>query len=116
MWLDRNTIVMNVGKRKILLVDDDRDFLKILTLKLRALFQNHELIQAHSVSEGRKAFQSSLGEIELVVLDHHLPDGVGLDLLKEFETQNFAVLAVSSDANPSFPGESIRAGAMFFLE
>jgi len=106
---------MNNTKRKILLIDDDRDFLKILTLKLRAMFPGHELIQAHSVREGREGYRYSEGEIELVILDHHLPDGIGLDLLKELESQKFAALAVSSDANPSFPGESIKAGAMFFL-
>ncbi|MGQ9588845.1 MAG: sigma-54-dependent transcriptional regulator [Planctomycetota bacterium] len=63
---------------KILIVDDDRAILRTLALHLEG---KHEARTALTLAEGRAALRE--GPNDLILLDLKLPDGTGLDLLRE---------------------------------
>ena len=65
---------------KILLVEDNRDTLHFLALILRQL--GHEVRTAASVDEARAKLTA---ELDLLISDIELPDGSGLDLMRELE-------------------------------
>lgn len=64
--------------RKILIVEDDRTWNDVLANFLR--HESYEVFSAYSIGEAR-AFLSK--ELHLIILDVMLPDGNGLDFLKE---------------------------------
>jgi CheY-like chemotaxis protein len=100
----------------ILLIDDSADYRRILTMRLKSFLPSATIHTAETVQSALDILRSENGtSFDLVVLDHHLPDGTGLTLLTEPALQNQAILAVSSDDDPQIPGESMRAGATYFL-
>lgn len=100
----------------ILIVEDDGAFRKLLILKLKSFLDNVQFIECTSLADARTCLASAKNlKPSLVVLDQHLPDGRGLELLNEGLFQDLAVLAVSSDEKPSMAGETVQAGAGFFL-
>jgi len=68
-------------KKKILVVDDDPDILKVVSAFLE--LEGFEVYQAQSVSEARKVFQKTTPD--LIILDIMLPDESGLEWLKELK-------------------------------
>jgi len=67
--------------KKILIVDDDPDILKVVSAFLE--LEGFEVYQAQSVSEARKVFQKTTPD--LIILDIMLPDESGLEWLKELK-------------------------------
>lgn len=104
-------------KNQILLIDDDDSFRKLLTLVLRSFLENAVFTEFDHLASARRFLKDKRGEIDfdLVVLDQHLPDGAGSDFIAEGWFEDIAVLSVSSDDAPEIPGQSITAGAGFFL-
>lgn len=98
----------------ILIIDDDASFRKIVQMRLKSFIPDLNLEQVDSLAKAREALKEKQ-KYDLVVLDEHLSDGRGLDLLKEGWFEDLAVLSVSSDDHPSIPGASLGAGATFFL-
>jgi len=102
---------------KILIVDDDKGFQKLLEIRLKSFLQDLSCIFCDSLAAARKHLDANPKEIfDIVLLDQHLGDGRGLVLLEEGRFAGQAVLAVSSDESPNMPGQVIRAGAAFFLQ
>jgi DNA-binding response OmpR family regulator len=60
-------------KRKVLLIDDDADFGRLLTGFL--VSKNFEVIVAHTLGEGMAAMEKE--RPEHIFLDNGLPDGLG---------------------------------------
>ena len=100
----------------ILIIDDSPDYRRILTMRLKSFLPTAVIHTAETV-QGALDILRAANPItpDLIVLDHHLPDGSGLSLLSEPALQNQAILAVSSDEDPQIPGDSLRAGATYFL-
>lgn len=107
---------------KILIVDDDHSFRKIVEIRLKSFLNAPEFTTFDSLSQARaflKQEQEKGGaaiQFDLVVLDEHLPDGRGRDFLAEGWFRDIGVLSMSSDPAPEIPGGAISAGATFFLE
>ena len=101
---------------KILIIEDDETFQKLLELRLESFMGDLDVQSFSSISAAREwiTSQETL-DFDLVVLDQHLPDGRGIDLLFEDWFQDLTVLAVSSDDSPEMPGETLKAGATYFL-
>ena len=68
---------------KLLIVEDNKTQNDVLANFLRK--EGYEVISAYSITEARDALNS---EIKLIILDVMLPDGNGLDFLKEIRMKN----------------------------
>ncbi|HEY0351689.1 MAG TPA: response regulator [Gemmatimonadales bacterium] len=101
----------SVGPR-ILLVDDDPDIARLVQHVLKA----HGLGVARQVTTGREALNSLEG-IDVVLLDHQLPDTSGLDVLDAIRSQPAppAVVLVTAHGNESLAATALRRGADDYL-
>jgi PAS domain S-box-containing protein len=73
----------NHRRLSILLVEDNRDTLRYLTLVLGQ--QGHRVLTASSLSAARET--ASAEEIDLLISDVELPDGSGLELMRELSAE-----------------------------
>ena len=73
-------------KRRILLVDDDRDLVETLTESLET--EGYEVISAYDGDQGLEMIKK--GKPDLIVLDVMMPNKHGYQLAKELEGSEFA--------------------------
>lgn len=100
----------------VLIIDDDVSFKKILEVRLRSFIPGMVVQSFGRLSDARNFLShTDISSYQLVVLDQHLPDGRGLELLHEGWFRGLSVLAVSSDDAPEIPGATVQAGAAYFL-
>ena len=97
---------------RILLVDDDPDIVRLV----QHILKTHGLGPALQVSTGREAL-SALEGIDVVLLDHQLPDTSGLDVLDAIRAQPTppAVVLVTAHGNESLAATALRRGADDYL-
>ena len=97
---------------RVLLVDDDPDLGRLVQHILRS----HGMEPARQVTTGREAL-ASLAEVDIVLLDHQLPDTNGLDLLDAIRTlpDPPAVVLVTGHGNESLAATALRHGADDYL-
>ncbi|HEU4680430.1 MAG TPA: response regulator [Gemmatimonadales bacterium] len=97
---------------RILLVDDDPDVGRLV----QHILSTHGLEPALHVTTGREAL-ASLDDIDIVLLDHQLPDTNGLDLLDAIRTRPSppAVVVVTGHGNESLAAAALRRGADDYL-
>src|SRR4051812_2305485 len=67
-------------KRRLLLVEDEENLMKSLSEYLKK--ENFEISSARTVDEARSKINKNC---ELVILDWTLPDGEGIELLREWK-------------------------------
>lgn len=96
-----------------LIVDDDENIRKILKVRLSAYFENCIIEECGYILDARDKLQ--LKSYDLVFLDQHLPDGLGVEISVEIENKKIPIIAMSSDESPQLPGESILKGASTFI-
>lgn len=68
-------------QKKVLVVDDDPDILKVVSAFLE--LENFKVLTAQTLTEAKQIFESE--SPDLIILDIMLPDGYGLDWLKEIK-------------------------------
>jgi CheY-like chemotaxis protein len=78
---------------RLLLVEDHADTAEAMADLLRAL--GHEVTVARSVAGAREASQGRELELDLVISDLGLPDGTGLDLMRELAAHGLRGIALS---------------------
>ncbi|RIL02596.1 MAG: hypothetical protein DCC75_13205, partial [Proteobacteria bacterium] len=101
---------------RILIIEDDLNFKRVLELRLKSFLVAPHVTHLDSLAKAREFLkEEALDDLDLVVLDEHLPDGRGVDLLTEGLFRDMAVLSVSSDDAPDIPGKAVGAGAAYFL-
>lgn len=101
----------------ILIIDDDASFKKILEVRLKSFLSPIQITSFDRLEKARDFLSKETAKtFDLIILDEHLPDGRGLELLQEGWFENQAVLSVSSDDAPEIPGANIKAGATYFLD
>jgi len=101
---------------QVLIIDDAPDFKKLLEMRIKAILEDANFNWCQSLSDAREFLKSrSHLALDLVILDEHLPDGRGADLLGEGWFADLAVLSMSSDDAPEIAGNVISKGATFFL-
>ena len=98
------------------MVEDDLSFQKVVELRLRSWNDQIELTVAGTIAQARFILDSPDRSFDLVILDQHLPDGIGSSLVDHPRLGDSAVLAVSADLSPETPGAAVLAGAQHFLE
>ena len=100
----------------VLIIDDDASFRKIVELKLRSFLPELHCSSFGNITSAKEFLHSEEAKnLDLVVLDEHLPDGRGTELLAEGLLNDLAVIVISSDTSPEIPGASIQAGATYFI-
>ncbi len=102
-----------VSSGKVLIVDDDR-FVRMALCEALKSWQ-YETLEADSVAAARKAFADD--EPGIVLLDIDLPDGSGLDVLKEIKEKSPATIAVMITGNVDVGNTvaALRGGAHDFI-
>ncbi len=96
----------------VLIVDDDEAFRRLLEIRLRDWRSDLKITIVGCLAEASASLDVNI--FQLIILDHHLPDGVS----SEFEHPGLAsatVLAVSSDDAPEVPANAVKSGAQHFL-
>jgi len=95
-----------------LLVDDDNDFLTGLAEITKQ--EGFVVTLARSLEEARECI--ARGPVDLVVIDLMLPDGKGIELLKELkDTTRSDVIIVSGTATVDSAIDALRLGALDYL-
>lgn len=100
-------------KRKILIVDDDRLFGDVLKDDLTS--RNLLPTVLHSVGDARRL--CSKNAFDVVLLDNHLPDGSGLEVLPDILSLNDRAKVIMITAFPNFNNavQAIKQGAYDYI-
>ncbi len=98
---------------KVLLIDDDKTIGE--TLRLHLSSQGYEVTPANRIAEGRRLWQ--LGNPDLVLLDQKLPDGSGLDLLREAKRERWSgsVIMITGYQDMTSTIDAMKLGAFDYL-
>lgn len=102
-----------VQKATVLIVDDEKSFTDVLE---RLYAKNgYHAISAGSKAEALEAVRSNNPAV--VILDHHLPDGKGAELMEEFQkiSPGTAIIMMTADPNPALAADWLRRGARAYL-
>jgi DNA-binding response OmpR family regulator len=97
---------------RILLVDDDPDIARLVQHVMGA----NGFQPAAQVTTGREAL-ASLEDVDIVLLDHQLPDSSGLDVLEAIRGRPAppAVILITAHGNESLAASALRRGADDYL-
>lgn len=95
---------------RVLLVEDDVVDHEMVH---RLIDGSHQLTEAKSVQAARASVAESLPDC--VLLDQHLPDGSGLQLLKELVEQRVPVVMLTRYGNETVAVEAMKLGAKDYL-
>ena len=97
----------------LLIVDDEASLRDFLTIVFEE--DGCRVETAASLAEGRAAVQKN--EPDLVLCDLMLPDGSGLELLREVKTQNpsVAVIMITAHTSTKSAVEALKAGAFDYI-
>jgi DNA-binding response OmpR family regulator len=109
---DRVAVTEAVASRKVLLVDDDPMMVRLVR-KILADIGVSTIVHATS---GREALES-LEDVDVVLLDHQLPDTTGLAVLDAIRARPHppAVILVTAHGNESLAATALRQGADDYL-
>jgi DNA-binding NtrC family response regulator len=102
-----------VEKCRVLLVDDERDFLEVLTRRL-----SKRDVKVDGVSSGEEALQYLQARpIDVAVLDVRMPGMDGITLLREVKKLNplIEVIMLTGHASLEVALEGMRSGAFDYL-
>src|SRR3974390_3239509 len=97
---------------RIVVVDDEGHMRAILTTNLQ--LDGHSVIEARGVTEAKKAIAEN--EYDVVITDHKMPDGSGLDVLKlvQQDDPTASVIFLTAVGSIELAVESVRGGAFDF--
>lgn len=99
--------------KKILLVDDNIDFLKLLSNLLQKKF---DIYMATGVKEAIQILETI--HIDMVCSDYYMGDGTGLDILKKVNSPNISIpfVILSSLENPALIQKVESYHAIFYCK
>ncbi len=102
-------------KRKILLVEDNRDHAELTKIALRRHIRNVEVVQAYS----GESCLNWLGQdkFDAIILDYSLPDKDGLQILEEIKARRIKtpVIIVTGMGSEAVAVKAIKRGAYDYL-
>ena len=104
---------MSPARRHLLVVDDEPHIGLLLRPHLERL--DYVVTLARTLAEARRALQGGDGPFDAMLLDLHLPDGSGLDLLRELRaataTRAFPVIVLTAEGEDRILREAESLGA-----
>jgi two-component system phosphate regulon response regulator PhoB len=99
--------------RRILVVDDEPHIGLLLRLQLES--RGYDIRLARSLFEARGALKDDAGPPDAILLDIHLPDGSGVDFLRELRdrpaTAEIPVLILTAEGEERVLAEARLMGA-----
>jgi PAS domain S-box-containing protein len=100
--------------RPVMLVDDDPDMVDLIVLKLKKLGYTHHLAWDYDSALARF---DELDESPLLLLDHMLPSGTGMDVLEALlkKDPDLAAIVISSNEDAKAVVKYMKAGARDYL-
>jgi len=100
-------------KARILVVDDEQSMLDFLSVLL--VESDYQVTTASSVTEGRKTIAGS--NFDLVLCDITMPDGSGLDLLREIKAldERTSVIMMTAYTSTETAVEAMKRGAYDYV-
>ena len=105
-----------MAKKKILIVEDDKDVVHGMNIRLRA--NNYDTVVAYDASAAVSVAKKE--SPDLILLDLGLPAGDGYLVMRRLQAQptlcSIPVVVVTARAGTQHRDEAIRAGATYFLE
>lgn len=99
---------------KILIIDDDESLVKMFSKFLQQ--EGHEAFPAYSAAEGLEKIP--LLEPDVILLDIHLPDMSGMDLLSKLNESfhSFSVVIITGGGSVNSAVEAMKMSAEDYLE
>ena len=100
------------GQLKVLVVDDDVAVARLLA----SLLERQGWSRPAIVETGAEALAAA-GEVDLILLDYHLPDTTGLDLLPAIRARSArpAIVVITAHGSETLAAGALRAGADDYL-
>ena len=97
----------------VLIIDDERDLCRLLTIALRK--EKYLVDCAFNLADAKNKL---LEHPSFILLDNNLPDGSGLDYLKEHPNsfQKSRVIMITADANPETKKDALQEGIEAVLQ
>lgn len=107
---------MNEEPIRILLVEDEDDHAILITRAFELSSLKVEITRARTLREALAGLRDT--QPHFVILDYLLPDGNGIDLLKQcgyYSNPCYPILFVTSHGNEKIAVDAMKAGAMDYL-
>ncbi len=104
---------MNPSRERILIVDDDRTFCRVLSAALRR--RDYEVITAHDVHEGLS--EAKAWSPHKAIIDLRMPGGGGLELVSALAKQNplISMIVLTGYGSIATAVDAIKRGAIHYL-
>jgi DNA-binding response OmpR family regulator len=101
-------------KYKMLIIDDEKDLGELLDLILKDT--EIEISRALTLKDGKSQWEEEFPHI--VLLDNHLPDGLGLEMVEEnnYLLANCKVIMVTADEKALMKKRAAAAGINHFIQ
>lgn len=101
-------------KKDILLIEDDRHIGNWVSSKLEALSNTGSIEWASSIKQARALI--NIQHPGLIILDLHLPDGNGIELLKSIRKEGITSTVYVFSINTKYKNACLRHGADRFFD
>lgn len=90
---------MEEKPKRILIVEDDRDYSNVISGVLRE--QGYSVQQAFTLDFAEELLVEKDLEYDIILWDRHLPDGTSMELIRRVKQArpNIPMIAMSADAN-----------------
>src|SRR3954462_4113556 len=101
--------------KNILLIEDDHGVRAILTIFLEKVV--FRVLEAASCAEARRIWDNERDSLDVVVSDIVLPDGIGSDLIREFQDEDpdVKIVAMSGGVPAPLSGFALEGSSHSFL-
>ena len=104
------TKTMNI--EQVLIIDDEMEVCTLL--KHYLIKKNKRVACSTSLGEGIELFKKI--KPDLLILDHNLPDGLGIDNIAIFQNLNPSIKIAIISAMSDLKNEALKKGANYFIE
>jgi DNA-binding response OmpR family regulator len=104
------------GKKKILIVDDERDIVKALTIRLGA--SGYEVVSAYDGAQG--VFLAHKEKPDLILLDIRMPSGDGFSVAEKLKqtsrTTRIPLIFLTGSPEREAEEKALALGARFYIK